>query len=87
MTVWVKIAEIPIAIVAGIGFYFESLYTTLLALIAITCQSSFFGPAKYGMIPELVEEKDLSRCQRSINMMTNIAVIMGTLIAGTASAQ
>ena len=87
VTVWVKIAEIPIAIVAGIGFYFESLYTTLLALIAITCQSSFFGPAKYGMIPELVEEKDLSRANGSINMMTNIAVIMGTLIAGTASAQ
>ena len=52
---WVKIAEIPIAIIAAIGFLTGNLWITLLALIALTCQSSFFGPAKYGMIPELVD--------------------------------
>ncbi|PAY20222.1 hypothetical protein CKO51_07245 [Rhodopirellula sp. SM50] len=85
VTLWVKIAEIPIALLAGIGFYFENLYLTLLALVALTCQSSFFGPAKYGMIPELVSDKNLSRANGSINMMTNIAVILGTVIAGSAS--
>ena len=75
----VKIAEIPIAIVAGIGFYTGSLWITLLALIALTCQSSFFGPAKYGMIPEMVDDSDLSRANGTINMMTNVAVIAGTL--------
>ncbi|MCA9140806.1 MAG: MFS transporter [Planctomycetales bacterium] len=87
VTLWVKIAEVPIAMLAGIGFYFENLYLTLLALVALTCQSSFFGPAKYGMIPELVDEKNLSRANGSINMMTNIAVILGTVIAGTTSVQ
>ncbi|QEF96674.1 Lysophospholipid transporter LplT [Stieleria maiorica] len=85
VTLGVKIAEIPIALVAGLGFYFENLYLTLLALIALTCQSSFFGPAKYGMIPELVSDRHLSRANGSINMMTNIAVILGTVIAGSAS--
>ncbi|QDV46898.1 Lysophospholipid transporter LplT [Stieleria neptunia] len=85
VTLWVKIAEIPIALLAGIGFYFENLYLALLALVALTCQSSFFGPAKYGMIPELVSDKNLSRANGSINMMTNIAVILGTVIAGSAS--
>lgn len=85
VTLWVKAVEIPIALLAGIGFYFENLYVTLLALVALTCQSSFFGPAKYGMIPELVDEKNLSRANGSINMMTNIAVILGTIIAGTTS--
>ena len=85
VTLWVKIAEIPIALVAAIGFYTGNLWVTLLALIALTCQSSFFGPAKYGMIPELVEDSDLSRANGTINMMTNIAVILGTLVAGVVS--
>ncbi|MGI9470181.1 MAG: MFS transporter, partial [Rubripirellula sp.] len=85
VTQWVKIAEIPIAIIAAIGFFTGNLWITLLALIALTCQSSFFGPAKYGMIPELVDDSDLSRANGSINMMTNAAVIVGTLLAGVVS--
>ena len=85
VTVWVKIAEIPIALLAGIGFYYQNLFVTLIALTALTCQSSFFGPAKYGMIPELVSDKNLSRANGAINMLTNVAVIVGTLIGGIAS--
>lgn len=85
VTMWVKIAEIPITLVAAIGFFTGYLWITLLALIALTCQSSFFGPAKYGMIPELVEDSDLSRANGTINMMTNVAVIVGTLLAGFVS--
>jgi MFS family permease len=80
-----KCAEIPIAIVAGIGFWTGNLWLTLFSLILLTCQSAFFGPAKYGMIPELVGEGDLSRANGTINMMTNIAVIAGTLVAGAVS--
>ncbi|MFK8111528.1 MAG: MFS transporter [Rubripirellula sp.] len=85
VTLWVKIAEIPIAIVAGIGFFTGNLWITLTALVGLTCQSSFFGPAKYGMIPELVDDSDLSRANGTINMMTNVAVIVGTLGAGFVS--
>lgn len=82
---WVKVAEVPIALIGAIGFYVGNVWITLLSLIALTCQSSIFGPAKYGMIPELVEESDLSRANGTINMMTNIAVIVGTLAAGFVS--
>ncbi len=85
VTLWVKIVEIPIVILAAIGFFTGNLWITLSALIALTCQSSFFGPAKYGMIPELVEDSDLSRANGTINMMTNVAVIVGTLVAGIVS--
>lgn len=82
VSVLVKFLEIPIAIIAMIGFWTGNLWLTLTALIALTCQSAFFGPAKYGMIPELVDEGDLSRANGTINMMTNLAVIAGTLAAG-----
>ena len=82
VSVLVKIIEVPIAIVALVGFCAGSLWITLGALVALTCQAAFFGPAKYGMIPELVEPGDLSRANGTINMMTNLAVICGTLVAG-----
>lgn len=82
VSVLVKVAEIPIALLALVGFWTGSLWITLGSLVALTCQSAFFGPAKYGMIPELVDSRDLSRANGTINMMTNIAVIVGTLAAG-----
>jgi len=85
VTLWVKSLEIPIAAVAGLGFYTGNLWITLSALVMLTCQSAFFGPAKYGMIPELVEDSDLSRANGTMNMMTNLAVIVGTLLAGMVS--
>lgn len=85
VTLSVKALEIPIAALAGYGFYIGNLWVTLAAMVALACQSSFFGPAKYGMIPELVGADQLSRANGMINMLTNAAVISGTLVAGFVS--
>jgi acyl-[acyl-carrier-protein]-phospholipid O-acyltransferase/long-chain-fatty-acid--[acyl-carrier-protein] ligase len=85
VTYWVKVAEIPIVLVAGLGFYFGNLWVTLGALTVMAVQSAFFGPAKYGMIKELVGEAELSRANGTINMLTNIAVILGTVVSGLTS--
>ena len=82
ISVLMKLAEIPIALLALIGFWTGSLSLTLAALVALSSQSAIFGPAKYGMIPELVSTAQLSRANGLINMMTNVAVIVGTLAAG-----
>ncbi len=85
VAVWMKIAEIPIVAIAGIGLWFGELYITLFAFIAMSIQSTLFSPAKYGMIPELVKSTELSRANGMINMLTNIAIIVGTMIAGPVS--
>jgi len=82
MTVFVKVAEICIALIALIGFWTMNLWLCMAAMILLAIQSAFFGPAKYGMIPELVDDHELSRANGAINMFTNIAVIAGTLLAG-----
>ncbi len=82
VSVMVKVLEFPISLIGLLGFWLGNFWITLLALIALTCQSAFFGPAKYGMISELVPSRELSRANGTINMMTNIAVIVGTLSAG-----
>ena len=82
VSVLVKIIEIPLAVIALIGFWTQTLWMTMFALIGLACQSAFFSPSKYGMIPELVPPNALSRANGIINMMSNLAVIIGTLAAG-----
>lgn len=78
----VKIAEVPIAVLALVGLLTQSLWITLGALLLLAVQSSFFGPAKYGVVPEIVGSERLSQANGMLNMFTNIAVIAGSLAAG-----
>ncbi len=41
-------------------------------------QSTFFSPAKYGILPEMLPEKDLSRANGLLQMSTFMAIILGT---------
>src|SRR5262249_5726096 len=55
----VKVAEIAIMTVASIGFARHSLILLLLALFSMGVHSTFFGPAKYSILPELLSENEL----------------------------
>jgi len=83
--VWVKIAELPIALFAMLGFVLQNLWVTLGAMLLLAVQSSFFGPAKYGVLPEIVGPDELARANGTLNMFTNLAVIAGALVAGPVS--
>ncbi|MCA9171444.1 MAG: MFS transporter [Planctomycetales bacterium] len=85
VTRWIKLVEIPIAALAFVGFQQENLWLTLGALLLLSSQSAFFGPAKYGAIPELMAESHLSKANGFINMFTNLAIIAGSLLAGPIS--
>lgn len=53
------------------------LYTLLFLLCT---QSALFGPAKRGIVPELVEEKDLSKANGHLTAATYAAIILGTAL-------
>jgi len=82
VTLLVRASELPIAAIAAWGFMTGTLWISFLALVLITCQSAFFGPPKYGMIPELVPTGQIARANGAINMFTNIAVIIGIVLGG-----
>ena len=79
---WVKILEVPIAIIALIGLWLGSFWISLFALLLLAVQSSFYGPAKFGVIPEVVGERHLSQANGLLVGMSNLAVIVGSLAAG-----
>ncbi len=79
---WVKIAEVPIAIFALCGLFFGSFWLSLFALFLLAVQSSFYGPAKFGIIPDVVQSDQLSHANGLINAISNVAIILGSLVAG-----
>ncbi len=87
ISVAMKWIEIPLALSAGIGFVMGHFWSAAIAMFILATQSTFFSPAKYGMIPEIVPKENISRANGILNMTTNVAIITGMLIAGIVSDQ
>ncbi len=49
-------------------------------LFLMALQSTLFSPAKYGILPEMLPDKDLSRANGLLEMSTFMAIILGTSI-------
>jgi acyl-[acyl-carrier-protein]-phospholipid O-acyltransferase/long-chain-fatty-acid--[acyl-carrier-protein] ligase len=81
-----KVAEIAIMALGGVGFYLYwktgSLAFLYGVLFLMGTHSAFFGPGKYGILPELLRESDLPRANGFILMSTFLAIIFGTGLAG-----
>lgn len=55
----------------------------MLCVVFLTgIKSAFFSPAKYGIVPEMLPDRDLSRANGLVEMTTFLAVILGTSSAG-----
>ena len=82
VAVWTKYAEVLIMILATIGLFFKSDTMLIIVVFLLSTQSAFFGPSKYGLLPELLPEKRLSWGNGIIQFGTTIAIIIGTVLAG-----
>jgi len=89
-----KLAEIVIALLGVGAFVIMSataadsgttpVYLWLLAAVVflLGTQSAFFGPPKYGGLPELVRPGDLTAATGLTQMTTFLAIIFGVALAG-----
>ena len=80
-----KVAEIAVMTAGLVGFYYYDvigLSGMMAILFFMGLQSAFFGPSKYGILPEMLREKDLPRANGVIQMLTFLAIIFGTALAG-----
>lgn len=77
-----KMAEILVMLCGAIAFYYVSLPGLLVVLFFMGTQSAFFGPSKYGALPEMFRSRDLPYVNGVIIMTTFLAIIFGTFLAG-----
>ncbi len=83
---FVKLAEAGIMVLAGIGFALHSLVLLLLALMGMGLHSTFFGPAKYGYLPQVLRERELVGGNALLESGTFLAILAGSLCAGVLAA-
>jgi len=82
VTIGTKLMEIGVAVVALVGLATGNLVLQCSAIFLISTQASLFGPSKYGLLPELLPEKELSWGNGIIELGTFVGIISGTMAAG-----
>src|SRR5262245_65892958 len=78
----VKAFEVLIMVVAGIGFAASSIEVLLTALFMMGMHSTFFAPAKYGLLPEVLNQSELVGGNALVEMGTFVAMLLGPLVVG-----
>lgn len=78
----VKACEIVIMGLGVLAFMVGSVEALLGVLFLMATQSAFFSPAKYGILPEIFRERDLTRANGLGEMATFVAIILGTTTGG-----
>lgn len=82
----VKAAEVGIMALAGAGFALHSLPLLLAALFLMGAHSTFFAPAKYGLLPQVLDDRELVGGNALVEMGTFVSILLGTLAAGVLAA-
>ena len=65
--IWTKAPEIVAMTLATIGFYLQASRSCSFVLFFTATHSAFFSPAKYGILPEMFEDADISPPTASSN--------------------
>ena len=76
-----KLLELPIVALAGIGFWIESVWMVLLAVLLMGAQSCLYSPAKYGLIRDVEGEKGVAFGSGMFEMMAFLGILIGTVLA------
>jgi acyl-[acyl-carrier-protein]-phospholipid O-acyltransferase/long-chain-fatty-acid--[acyl-carrier-protein] ligase len=82
VTIGTKLAEILIMSVACWALWTREPVLLLATVFLMGAQSAFFGPSKYGLLPELLPTKRLSWGNGIIELGTFLAIITGTIAGG-----
>jgi acyl-[acyl-carrier-protein]-phospholipid O-acyltransferase / long-chain-fatty-acid--[acyl-carrier-protein] ligase len=78
----IKFVEIVLMALAGIGFQLANVYWMLTILFLMGAQSTFFGPIKYGILPQHLREDELIGGNALIEAGTFLSILLGTLFGG-----
>ena len=84
VTRWIKLAEVPIALLAAVGFYVSSVPMLFASLFGFGVMAALFGPIKYGILPEKLSVAELPAANALVEGATFLAILLGTIAGGIA---
>ncbi|MEZ4705230.1 MAG: MFS transporter [Bdellovibrionota bacterium] len=81
--VWTKAVEMSILALGWISLLYQGwIFFPLIVLALLSIQSAFFGPAKYAILTDLLEPKNLPSGNAHLQTWTLLAIIMGSAAGG-----
>lgn len=75
----VKLLEIGIMLLATLGFWRQNVPLLLTVLFLLGLQSTIFGPIKYGILPQILQRRELVGGNALVEMGTFVAILLGTI--------
>jgi 1-acyl-sn-glycerol-3-phosphate acyltransferase len=82
----IKGIEILIVALGGVGLAMMNLWLLFAALFLMGTHSTFFAPAKYGLLPQILGTSELVGGNALLEMGTFLAILLGTLLGGVLAA-
>jgi 1-acyl-sn-glycerol-3-phosphate acyltransferase len=79
---YIKLAEIGIMAVAALGFMRGELSLLLASILLLGVHSTFLGPVKYSILPQMVSADELVAGNALVEMGTFLAILAGTIGGG-----
>ena len=78
----IKVLEIVIMLIGSAGFLLGNLWLLLLALFMMGTHSTFFGPIKYAILPEILKPNELMSGNALFQSGTSMAILIGMILGG-----
>jgi acyl-[acyl-carrier-protein]-phospholipid O-acyltransferase / long-chain-fatty-acid--[acyl-carrier-protein] ligase len=78
----VQVWQLLVVGVATLSLLQKNIPFMMVSIFLLSMQAAFFSPAKYGILPELMDDRELSYGNGLLNMGTFVAILVGT-IAGS----
>jgi acyl-[acyl-carrier-protein]-phospholipid O-acyltransferase/long-chain-fatty-acid--[acyl-carrier-protein] ligase len=82
VTIATKVLEVLVMLLAIGGLALHNINIEFAAVFLASTQAALFGPAKYGLLPELLPNSKLSWGNGLLELGTFLGVIVGTIVAG-----
>ena len=82
----IKAVEVLIMMLGGLGLATMNLAVLFGALFLLGVHSTFFAPAKYGLLPQVMAASELVGGNALLEMGTFLAILLGTLLGGVLAA-
>lgn len=79
---WVKGLEVIIMGLAAAAIVMGNVWMMMLLLFLMGLQSSLFGPVKFALLPQQLDDDELVGGNALVEMGTFIAILVGTITAG-----
>ena len=79
---YTKLLEVAIMVLAVIGLYYKSVPILMSLLFLLGTQAAMFGPVKYSILPQHLEEHELVAGNAWVESATFLAILLGTMLGG-----